>query len=479
MSYTDRQHNEFLALVRKYYRDIGSNKTTLLYFQTVANALVDQLVNTPDKDVDLESVLSGGHVLLKLKFSNLLKKLWNDLFDLGLKHQVEDILYTNPAIKKLWDFRYKKTKAESTFNIATLTDVALFEDRAENERLRLQRNVYDLYMQGFYDDVNNKGEMVGRYTALERINFLQSLNEISDVRRRAEATKKSFIQDNYMLTRQRVLGEDFAAKYDENTKKAVSKFLSNDIRYITALKANAGYARNATSTITKQLELAALEEKEGNKRRLPEEDRRVLYKRAELILKTEASFAYNVGKLVGYSSPLDAAKLFMWVTDWELNFSKGGYKNCEYCQSMNGRIFTAAQLIRSATQLDVGIAAYTGTPGTKTSFKNPSLPSIPAHPGCQCRFVRYIPPEQEEFQPEQEIVDVPKEENSLLLNAAVTGLLVGGVFLLSRGAAWKSAVKVANNVDLPVMTKPEKYVDAVDYFIDNDIEADIFIGKNN
>ena len=490
MTFDQHQEKQMRSLQKDIMGAINIDHLTEVYFRSVAERMIKAIVDAPDDAVpDLSGIYANANIVMQLGIKKAFKELWYKAFKLGLTHQVETILYSNKKIKRLWDKKYKEQKFDSSFGTSPSL-VAFFgieEDinRADNELDRLGGNIGRAESEGIFDDLSGKGSIPGRYTPRERANFLYSLREISDIRRRAEASQFNYITDTYMQQRTRVLSRDVSDKFDNNTKKAVTKFLSKDTRYYNTIKQNKAYARNAQLTLAKELEKATLEEinqKEGTKkRRVDETTRRKLYKRAEAVLRTEISFAYNVGKLIGYASPLDSQKNFQWRADWELQSRRSGYKVCDYCEAMDGRVFTAEQLLAASMRIDGGIATYDGTRRSKTDFKNPSLPSIPGHVNCQCRFVRYITQEEIEREREREedyeyerrrlgeeqVATKQQSLSDVILPAVIgTTLLVGAGFLLARSNVWKRFYQQAMEAPLTALLPEEKVLDAVGFIDD-------------
>jgi hypothetical protein len=494
MSYTINQQNHFSKLINVAFKDINIQQLNTIYYKQLAKKLVKMLQDLPDtvnldspfavaqNQSKIDALFTEINAMMRLRFRSQLSGIWNKAFDLGLKHQVEDILYSNKSIKKLWDKEFKSKKIDSVFS--SKTDLVAFFgqkeeiERAEKEYAKLADSLEKVAKTGKYDNLLDDADVLGRYTPLERAYFLDSLIEISNIKRRAEASKYSYVSDQYMRNRLRVLSQDFADKYDNNTKKAVEKFLLKDVRYVRSIQTNNLIARNAIDSVADDLEKQALEvvNQNGGKklRKLSYENKQPLYARAKAILRTETSIAYNMGKLIGYSSEEDINKKFRWQADWELQDTKDGYVVCDACRYMHNEVFTAKTLLAAAMRADTGIINYKGTRRSKTDFKNPSIPVIPFHPNCSCRFVRVFEPEEDSVGKQQ--VAVPVNSRGLLrqtqsLNIADTilpkvigaTLLVGGAFMLSRSNTWKKAFTIAQQTKLPAITKTEAVIDAVTY----------------
>jgi len=402
MSYTINQQNHFSKLINVAFKDINIQQLNTIYYKQLAKKLVKMLQDLPDtvnldspfavaqNQSKIDALFTEINAMMRLRFRSQLSGIWNKAFDLGLKHQVEDILYSNKSIKKLWDKEFKSKKIDSVFS--SKTDLVAFFgqkeeiERAEKEYAKLADSLEKVAKTGKYDNLLDDADVLGRYTPLERAYFLDSLIEISNIKRRAEASKYSYVSDQYMRNRLRVLSQDFADKYDNNTKKAVEKFLLKDVRYVRSIQTNNLIARNAIDSVADDLEKQALEvvNQNGGKklRKLSYENKQPLYARAKAILRTETSIAYNMGKLIGYSSEEDINKKFRWVADWELQDTKEGYVVCDACRYMHNEVFTAKTLLAAAMRADTGIINYKGTRRSKTDFKNPSIPVIPFHPNC-------------------------------------------------------------------------------------------------
>jgi hypothetical protein len=477
MGLADKQEAEFNQLQRGLFNQINIDHLTGVYFASVAEAMVSTIIESTQDIPDVTKIYDQANVTMRLGIGKLFRNLWEDSIDLGVKHQAEHIMYSNKPIKKLWDTLYAPKKYDSLFSGGDLT--AHFDiQRAEKELDKLTKNIDKAEVAGIYDNLDDSGAIPGRYTPRERRNFLYSLREVSNMRRRVEASKVGFIQDTYMQNRFRVLSRDVADKFDDRTKKAVVKFIAKDTRFYSTLKANKLYARNAQIAIAAELEKAALEEiNEGadlKRRRVDEPTRRKLYRRAESILRTETSFAYNVGKLIGYASPEDLQKEFIWRADWELRGKKTGYQICDFCKSMDKRIFTAEQLIAAGMRLDRSIGTYDGTAKTKTSFKNPALPSIPAHVNCQCYFARHITKKDYEAMIAAETAPLPAVEDmdsKILPAVATTAVVVGSLFLLSRSNVWQKLYKSVLGNPLKKIGLAEQVADGAAYvrsIADND-----------
>jgi hypothetical protein len=139
---------------------------------------------------------------------------------------------------------------------------------------------------------------------------------------------------------------------------------------------------------------------------------------------------------------------------------------------------------------DVGIVNYKGTRRSKTDFKNPSIPVLPFHPNCSCRFIRSFDPQEDAVGKQEAAVPVTSRgllrqtqttniSDMILPKVIGTTLLVGGAFMLARSNAWKKIFSIAQDVRLPPISKSEAVLDAVDYIDDviggpaADITADI------
>jgi hypothetical protein len=219
----------------------------------------------------------------------------------------------------------------------------------------------------------------------ERYRFLIIMQDIDNFKKRAEVSKKNFVADTYLDRRYQVLEEDLTGKYNEYVKQRIASFLKEETRYLSTLKGRGASVEELSRDI--QAKLAEYDRKVNklSKKATQAQTNRTRYgRRAETIIATEVSTAYNFGKLLGFSGPEDLEKRLTWRADWELQSNRSDYEVCKYCSLMDGTSYTVRELLVIGTQLDIGAGGFgkDWPAGGRTGFKNPSLPMIPGHPNC-------------------------------------------------------------------------------------------------
>lgn len=448
------------------------------YYHSIATQVGLLLDSLSEVDLQLknyqitDSITRLGNSILKLRTKKELKEAWVNAFNLGIQHVIEDILYENKLMRPVYDSLYTKVKASKTLKTFSFSnDIAKFAEsdieRANKEYEKLSNNYNLAKSLGLYDDLKTREALAAKYTPEERANFLYTLQYVSDVRNRAEASKTKYISSNYLDQRISVLSSDVADNHDATVKESIAKFLSRDVRYLSRMKGNEAIARNRTNEIAKELEKDVRSKQEDKKKKVDEKTKSLLLNRARNILLTEISLAYNIGKLSAFVSPYDQDTRFRWEVNWEVQSTKKGYQICPDCLQMNGRIYTARDILSAATRIDTGILNYNGAFRSKTDFKNPSLPGIPFHPSCMCRWVIIPKPPVAAVMVDRTSVS-PPADSSIMPAVLGTTLLVGGLFLLSRSNAWKLLLTNADEAieNIPAAI-PEKVPDVIPDIIPN------------
>lgn len=458
--YTSRKKQEYDRTFTKLYKELNDDAIRRQMYKVVSMKLTKYLKDMKTEDYVKLKVMPKGLLLNNLdiitndfkiiymnRYRKMLTNLWKGIFDLGIKHQVMDYLYLTGLFNDQLD---KVSKFSSLVHGSLIAEFAEGDDantldkkaiiRAKVNLAKLQKNLDQLKRQGIYDDVFSRGEgIAARLTLEQKVVFLQTIQDISNYSKKAEVSKSNFLADNYIQNRIRVLTNDFGNQYDSYIKEQISDYLSRNIEGVRQIRETFTKEQTATQNIYNALVDSGVQ------------DRINPGAKAERILRTELSIAYNFGKLAGFTSPEDLTKRFRWNADWELESRKDDYQVCVPCQDMDGSIWTVAQLLAVGTRLDRGILKYVGNRG-QTDFKNPTLPMIPYHPHCNC----YWTFEDNGYQPDEGVIDAlePMQPtssvdrltaNTLLGGAAVTGLLVGGTFLLSRSNAWRTFLKSGKN----------------------------------
>lgn len=330
----------------------------------------------------IDDVSKNVRQLLSIRFRKQIETLWSEGFSTGKKHTVSDMLANIKPFSKA--LLHSESKFNSLLSNGSLVDfvskdtnTAEFEDPTDKTRaLRIARakrtltilkaNKSILESSGQFDNINTSAKTSSRYTVNEKINYLTAILEIEDFINKSDRAEKDFLGDDYFTRRYKVLTDDYLTNYDTYIKDQLSSYLKNNIEGIRQIKATEGRSQTLINNISASL-------KNSDVTRVDP------VKKSEAIVRTELSIAYNFGKLSGFASSGDSQRLFRWRADWELE-GKKDYEVCQYCSSMDGRIYTAEQLMRAGTQLDRGVLRYEGK--TRTSWKNPNLPSIPGHVNC-------------------------------------------------------------------------------------------------
>lgn len=363
--------------------------------------------------------LQSIHSYLSNNYFRILNIIWNITFKLGTKHTILDILYNLPSLnrisfKTILDNVQSKSSFSGYIGTNNIAEFILSEaEKKRREKISISRS------SEIGSKLNNKQRRV----------FQDSLQEINNTVRKSEASKKDFIGSEYMKRRLRVLSNDYANSNDREIRKTISKYLKNELNSIQRLRDTKVDVNNLRKEIQADLRKKGLFKQKGTSGR------------AFTILRTELNLAYNFGKLSGFTgSEEDLDRKVMWNADWEMQKKIPNYVVCSYCKKMNGKVFTVSKLLQMGVILDRGILNYKGASNTKTSFKNPSIPMIPGHPGCSCFWV--VLPKKTKLQAEEEDTSgLNKVLSTGLTTIAGVGLLVGAGFLVSRSGLFKQFIK--------------------------------------
>jgi hypothetical protein len=449
--------------IAKYINSAPAHELSLLHLYS------DAALNTK-LDMFLPDVSSAANI----RFRKTLREGYSDFFDLGIQHTILDYLYMLPKVKNVLDKSPAKFSSfEGTltsFVLDEVSDIAEFNnyndltkkekdaiDRADNELNRLSESLERIDAEGniLSSYKETRRGRLARMSFEERYRFLIIMQDIDNFKKRAEASKRTFISDTYLDRRYKVLEEDLTGKYNDYIKNRIASFIKEESRYLTTLKAKGGSVDELAKDITAKLaEYDRKVNKSSKKTTQTAKSKSKYNTRAESIIATEVSTAYNFGKLIGFSGPEDLDKRLTWRADWELEMVGTDYEVCKYCSLMNGTSYTVRELLIIGTQLDVGAGGFgAGWPaGARTAFKNPSLPMIPGHPNCNCFWE--IEGLEEKLTSKELYEDVPIESvkqldpealvvrnqvGSLAMQVAGAGLIVGGAFLLARSNLWNTA----------------------------------------
>lgn len=498
--YSMSKSKEYNSVLKKSVDFLRKGTDTSSLYNTVAKSLVTK-IRALDEDTArvlptlpktakshiLREVNTEAGVVLRGRYSRTIRNLWSDVYRLGKKHSVTDLMFDTGLFDKQLKsgVTFSSLQGFSLTDLIPTDDIAEFADeeltpaqmraiaRAKRNLTILRNNVNALKNSGvLYNDfvLDNRGSEAGRFTIEQRIKFLEMSQEIDDLLMRAEASEKAFLSDQYLQRRYRVLTDDYANSYDTYIKEQIASYLDRNIEGVKQIRDTEGISTQLLNTISSQLRSTDIELKDP-----------VL--KADTILRTELNLAYNFGKLLGYTSPTDKVRRFRWNADWELENLKANYLVCTACAQMDGRIYTVEDLLIVGTRLDRGILKYQGQ--TRTSFKNPTMPSIPFHPNCQCYWTLVREDEVDNIEEATTYIDttVPPPTPSPLPGSsedvsrvssdtatitAATGLLVGGAFLLARSNAWrlfyKTATEATEQVIKQQVAKPVEEV-VTDTFI--------------
>lgn len=501
--YTKNNLLEYNKIIDKNLTYLKSNQLLKPLYAKVAENLYSLLKATNASDIALLPILPKSYInhllarintdvslLVRGRFQRGLKDSWSAMFKLGKKHSVKDILFhSNFFTKELTKINtYSSFDAYSLIDYLTVKeeDIAEFEEgdltieqklaisRAKRNLTILRNNVDKLKASGvLYNsyDYTSAADISSKMTIEQRIKFLEMSQEIDDLLKKAEASEKLFLSDNYLQSRYRVLTEDYVDMYDNYIKEKVSTYLSKNIEGVKQIINSPQQTQALINSISTSLEDTDVELVEPNQK-------------AEMIVRTELSIAYNFGKLSSYSGQQDSNKYFRWKVDWEIG-EGSTYGVCTACRRMDGEVFTVNQLLLTGTRLDRGLLRYEGK--TRTSFKNPTMPVIPFHPNCNC-YWELVPIEEYTEEMLAAYADTPTttsitpitQESSNLGLIAGASLMVGGAFLLSRSNIWKTFSKVfSSNIDNVTETVSEKVEEVIktpsviNDYIEKEISGDV------
>lgn len=514
ISYSSRKQAEYVALKRKNSKRIDWSIIDNYAYNSIAEKLAKQAqggITTAQSLLELDTLISGSDAAVLIRTKQALKTNLETMIDLGIKHTISDYLYQLPKVRKVLDTKqvsFSSWEGTLTDFVTKNSDTAEFNkkgrdgnsfddltkkekdaiQRADNELARIAFSLDELEERGLLKDTATRNRRLARMSYEERYRFLLILKDIDNFQQRAAASKSKFIKDTYLDRRQAVLAGDIGKVYNATLKKQIAAFIAEESRYLSSITGKEERVATLTEKIANKLK--AFNKKKYNQSKAEADAQLPSYiARAETIVATETSVAYNFGKLIGFSGPEDLEKEFTWNADWEIQFRdpSGNYQVCEYCRLMDGRKFTVRQLLTIGLQADRGAGGFKGTSRTKTSFKNPAMPMIPGHPNCSCYFsLSYddrkfdsellyedISPEYLEYIDSLDIgarstVQAPtgsRIRNDLLMQLLGTGLVVGGAFLLARNNAFQSFASALFNKPLIVQYKPaEKLVsDVLEY----------------
>lgn len=440
MSYEDKKLKEINKIVSDSLLSLSRFYNSKLHTELLYNSVAEFIANLSEWDFKRLTETSANIDILSLndkrKFLRVFNQvsnylyasltgIWDNSFELGVKHTIGDVLFNLTMFKKVH------------FSFGDKLEVAEFTDKKKNNSKKKSEDIGD-----FIRYINRYGKRVleslglSEYRKLNEINnkqkikYFEAIEDISNVARKARAKQANYLGSNYITSRKRVLSVDYARKYDTSVKSAVKSFLTKESSLIKFMRGSTTNIKELESKIKQNLVAKNFQTLVQDKT-----------KAARSILRTELVLAYNFGKLAGFSSPQDRHRQMKWNADWELQAKIPGYTVCSYCRDMHGRVFTVDYLLRIGSMSDIGVLQYKGTEHTKTSFKNPRLPMIPFHVNCGCFWT--IVPESEAKQNVTQTIGKQLEDN--LPYILGTGLIVTGGFLLSRSNAFKSFIRTGGD----------------------------------
>jgi hypothetical protein len=524
--YTTRKKDDFYKLISQTLVTLEKPEIRKLAFDLILDRFIEFIKKLSEDEFTKLKVLPESYFkrkfdefyksvnyILMNKFRSLLKELWSNSYQLGINHQIEDMLYVTGMFKtfdKQTSSNFSSLLSDSLvshFGLEENTAEFANGDESDNSayiigRARrnltiLQRNVNKLVAQ---EDIFNRNKLLNseskasRYTIKQRIEFLRAVQEISDYSKKAEASRKTFLGDNYLNQRITILSADYARRYDDIIKEELAAYVNKNIEGVRQIRTNPSRVTTLRRDISETLVDAGMDIKNNSE-----------IAKARNILRTELAIAYNFGKLAGFTSPADETRKVRWNADWELEHSRDrqtkkvvpidGYEVCKACALMDGKVFTVKELLILGVNLDRGILGYESGSGNSTDFKNPAHPMIPFHPNCSCYWTIEPLDTEEEVQEEiSEITPIQTQPNWLrrqrYLDAVAkqqqyiqdvnypgslaqvqaqrqsqenvlptllgTGLLVGGAFLMSRSNAWRTFFRTLQKVDraIPEVVQP-------------------------
>lgn len=364
--------------VAKVIQSIGLDK--LNYLPLVTNKMIDRWVNQAlIHDMSTYTVLSN-------RMYKLLFNIWHDSFELGKQHQTLDLLDNSGLFtKELSNLDTLSNFAMDSFDIANFakskkTKITSNSEakakaksiaRAKRNLTILTRNMEKMQASdSLYQNLANQKSIgiASRMSISQKAIFLDTIKYISNYDRKAQATSMTFLGDNYLQNRIRVLSQDYAAKYDAAVKAQIGTFLQQNIEGVRQIASRHSAVQGMATSIQTMINQSNAIQPASYR------------SSATNIIRTELSLGYNFGKLSGFLAPEDLTKQFKWNADFELERRIPDYRVCTWCEDMNGRVYTVQELLENTGLDPGGVMTYTGT--NKSEWKNSSLPQIPFHPNC-------------------------------------------------------------------------------------------------
>lgn len=465
------KYNEYTLLINSIIKKLRTENIKDFLYKQIATDLITEVRKRKEDAIYLTIVPAGFMAdfirdvaqnvkkVLTTRFRKEIENLWKESFDLGKKHMIADYLFRIKPFKSI-------LSGVSKFDSLLGYNLALFAEddippidptdkqrairiaRAKRNLTILKNNVNKLKTSGvLYNsfDLDKSSDKAARYTIEEKISFLETLLEIEDFIKKSDLAEKSFLGNEYFNRRYKVLTDDYLANYDLYIKDQISEYLNKNIEGVRQIQNVNTRSDILINKIASELE----------KQNIDKVDPLL---KSERILRTELSIAYNFGKLSGFTSSNDMIRKFRWNADWELE-GKTDYEVCESCRLMDGRIYTARDLLITGTRLDRGVLRFEGR--SRTSWKNPNLPQIPFHPNCSCYWTLVEKGSEDDIELEEEYPPINQEglpgtqqevNNNLLPNAVGAGLVIGGMFLLARSNAWRIFFETVKDITTTTTT---------------------------
>ena len=426
----------YLETSRKLIAKIRSLDTDAVYLSMSNQNYLDLLIRGVTDSVNLTQ---------RIAYRKAIENIWSNVFDLGVTHTLRDLLFntglfTSEIVGSSFSSMDGINLAEfisSTAEFAKKGDSTnsnnRYIGRARRQLTNLINNTDSLKKAGIlYDgfDLTNSTGVAARMSIEQRIAFLTMLEDISTTYNKVEASKAGFLSNTYTKTRYSVLTDSYSKSVDNYVKLQIKKYLAKNIEGINQIRSQPEITDALARQLAAKIQAANIELVNP-------------IQKSKNILRTELSIAYNFGKLVGFSGEEDLTKQFIWRADWELEDTKPGYEICTACLNMDGEIYTIADLLRVGAVLDGGILKYQGK--SRTAFKNPTIPQIPFHPGCNCYWELVPQAEEEEEKAKDVNVPAPPKQKRSKTSDLIIGssLVVAGSFLLARSNIWKAFLNTA------------------------------------
>lgn len=418
-----------------------------------------------DLDLLLQSSLdkseSLGSSLLETRYLALLDETYESAFNLGLIHTLEDWAFNYDIYSDYFDeihnlYKKKATKNNpiNLFDSSTLanmieTDLEKAEfakkKKDKNKRIRAaqigraarSKKTLDNLISRFLNNIKETG-ILNRYPIEQRYIFLDMISELNNMYRKGEVSKSTFLADNYLASRKKILTGKYSSSVNKKIKQLIAEYVSTNRESINTIL-NTRKLDHLRYRISGLIAPYISEMEEGDN----------MGSYGDKIIRTELSIVYNFGKIAAFNSPEDMNREFQWNADREMLALRLGNEvktikrtnasrkkgvdssfnrnkrvgTCDYCFKLHVSKYkvTVAELIEYGYLLDIGVKGRNKKAIVKNTFQFDShKPFIPAHPCCAC-FWTLVPTDLEEKQ--------SKAKAAILGTALSAGAFIGTQFL--------------------------------------------------